>query len=83
MVDPIAVKQVLDNLLVNTLKYARSYASIQFQVTPDHAVFSISKDVEHLTEKDVPFLFNRLYTTDKARTDRGLAIAKNEWSTVS
>ncbi|WP_141433376.1 ATP-binding protein [Bacillus sp. 03113] len=83
--DPDRMEQVLTNLIDNAIRHISSGGSIQVTVTEDGRGLSIevSDTGEGISEEDLPFVFERFYKADKARTrgrsgtGLGLAIAKN------
>ncbi|RAL24089.1 sensor histidine kinase [Thermoflavimicrobium daqui] len=89
-VDPNRMTQVFLNLLINAVRYTPSGGSITLTVE-EEIVQTQNKDFLRITITDtgagiepehLPFLFNRFYRTDEARTRNsggmglGLAIAK-------
>ncbi|MCR8859706.1 MULTISPECIES: sensor histidine kinase [Bacillus] len=78
--DESAVKRVMENLIHNTLNHASGNISITLQKQKASILFIISNDAKNASEKDIPFLFDRFYTTNHHRSGKGtglgLAIAK-------
>jgi len=78
------VERVLQNLITNALKYGSSGGIIGITVRKDddRSWVDIWDNGQGIPEKDIPFLFNRLYTVETSRNDKlrgsglGLAIAK-------
>jgi signal transduction histidine kinase len=79
------IKQVLENLITNAIKYSRENGSIVLNVseTPDFAVVKISDDGVGIPQDEISNIFERFYRADKSRnrktggTGLGLAIAKS------
>src|SRR5690554_5099336 len=79
-----AVERIIQNLLSNALKYGGSGGAIGVSVREDgdRIWTDIWDNGLGILEKDIPFLFNRLYTTELSRNERmrgsglGLAISK-------
>jgi len=77
-------QQVLINLLSNAIKYTEDNGKINIKTFSDekYAYISIKDNGLGIPEKDLPRIFERFYTVDKARsrklggTGLGLAIAK-------
>lgn len=89
-----ALERVLHNMVQNALRYARSCFRVRvYHAQPaggqdsenhgergDRICMEFCNDTEHLTQADIPFLFDRFYTADHARpsggTGLGLTISK-------
>lgn len=80
LADPGAVTRVLTNLLSNALKHGSQSLSIRLEREGDCLVTTFSNDAPHLTQEDLPRVFERFYTGDQMRTGQntglGLAIVK-------
>ncbi|MBS4209716.1 ATP-binding protein [Bacillus sp. FJAT-50079] len=83
--DPDRIEQVLTNLIDNAIRHTKDKGSITISQT-EHAkgiAISVQDDGTGIPEEDLPFVFERFYKADKARTrggagtGLGLAIAKN------
>ncbi len=82
--DPLKLEQILFNLLDNAKKYSQEGAKVTLQgwKTRNSIRLSVKDNGKGIPEKDVPYIFNRLYRVDKARTRSlggtglGLAIVK-------
>jgi two-component system phosphate regulon sensor histidine kinase PhoR len=85
LADPDALRQVLDNLVDNAIKYTRNGGKItaRWNATPDKVSFEIEDTGVGIPEGDLPRVFERFYRVDKARsremggTGLGLAIVKH------
>lgn len=85
--DPDAVEQVFTNLIDNAFRHTEEGGFVHVEVNNDKDEFNVSiKDSgSGIPEEDLPFVFERFYKADKARTRRGqkegtglgLAIVKN------
>lgn len=79
--DEPAVRRVVENLLVNTVKHAVGRVEIRFDRQQASAVLTIVNDAKQLTAADVSLLFDRFYTADRTRSASGsglgLSIAKS------
>jgi two-component system, OmpR family, phosphate regulon sensor histidine kinase PhoR len=79
-----AMERVLSNLLFNALKHGGSGGKISVSLREDEAfaVIAVADTGKGIAPDDLPYVFDRLYTADKARTAMergtglGLAIAK-------
>lgn len=84
--DADRIEQVLTNLIDNALRHTAAGGSVTLKVEsiPEKGLyFSITDTGSGIPEDDLPFVFERFYKADKARTrgrsgtGLGLAIAKN------
>jgi two-component system phosphate regulon sensor histidine kinase PhoR len=83
--DKFRIKQVLTNLIVNSVKYGKDYGEtkVKFHDFPDTIRVEISDNGIGIDEKHLPRLFERFYRVDKHRsreqggTGLGLAIVKH------
>lgn len=79
------IREVIDNLLVNSLKYGTKGGTTSFEVLDmeDNILVEISDDGIGISEKDLPRIFERFYRTDKGRSREmggsglGLSIVKH------
>ncbi|GGM29478.1 two-component sensor histidine kinase [Paraliobacillus quinghaiensis] len=80
-IDPIRFRQVINNLLDNARKYASEYTSVKVSAyeQEDNVVIEITDQGEGIPEKDIPYIWERLYRVDKSRSralgGRGLGLA--------
>lgn len=83
-IDPERFQQVLLNVLDNARKHSPEGTQVIVQGTQDEETIaiSVSDEGEGIPEKELPFVFERLYRIDKSRSRQyggsglGLAIAK-------
>jgi signal transduction histidine kinase len=83
--DSARMKQVVVNLLDNAIKYTQPGGSIQISVRGDerNAILEVVDNGMGIPLKDQPYIFERFYRVDKARTRElggaglGLAIVKS------
>ena len=79
------MKQVLVNLIENAVKYTPDGSAIQVAACFEgaDAVFTVSDSGSGIDAKDLPYIFDRFFTTDRGQYDRhkgmglGLAICKS------
>ncbi|AJD91338.1 sensor histidine kinase [Jeotgalibacillus malaysiensis] len=84
-IDPDRIEQVLTNLLDNAIRHTKADGSITIKTQKDqHYIrFDVIDNGVGIPEDDLPFIFERFYKADKARTrgragtGLGLAIVKN------
>ncbi|MBP3950538.1 ATP-binding protein [Bacillus suaedae] len=84
-VDPDRLDQVLTNLVHNAIRHTNEQGNVTLRVNSyDHGTkFDVSDTGTGIPEEDLPYVFERFYKADKARTRSrggtglGLAIAKN------
>jgi len=78
--DESAIKRVIENLVINAIRYSDGSVSITLEKNNTKVNLTISNDVKDITEKDVELFFNRFYTADQTRSGKGtglgLSIAK-------
>ncbi|MEO8907973.1 MAG: HAMP domain-containing sensor histidine kinase [Microbacteriaceae bacterium] len=83
-VDPLRMRQVLDNVLSNALKYGKpgGAVSVELAVTPDELTVTVSDDGTGISEADQGKLFDRFYRASAVRggpvsgTGLGLSISR-------
>jgi len=75
-----AMQRVLQNLLQNAVRYAKSYLEVSVYEGDGEVEITFANDVEDMNVSDVERLFERFYTPDASRTQGstglGLTIAK-------
>lgn len=81
MIDPSAVKRVVENLVVNAIRYSTGNVAIRLEKFEASVQLRISNTVDKLNEQDVNQMFDRFYKADQTRTGKGtglgLPIAKS------
>jgi two-component system phosphate regulon sensor histidine kinase PhoR len=83
--DPDALRQVLDNLVDNAIKYTRNGGTITVRWYPvgEQVGFEVEDNGPGISDRDLPRIFERFFRADKARsrevggTGLGLAIVKH------
>ena len=83
--DPLLIKRVFENLISNAIKYggAGKYIDVELAREKEAAVVQISNYGETIPEEDLPYIFEKFYRAEKARTNPsegsglGLAIVKS------
>lgn len=83
--DKDRINQVVRNLLSNAIKYTLDNGHINIKIidTEKYVIFNVEDDGIGISEKDIPFIFERFYRADKSRNRQtggagiGLAIVKS------
>jgi two-component system phosphate regulon sensor histidine kinase PhoR len=83
-IDPMRMRQVLDNLITNALKYNREWGSVTVAVdsTPGGVIVEVRDTGQGIPEADLPRIFDRFYRTKSAKssatvgTGLGLSITR-------
>lgn len=83
-VDPVRMRQVLDNLITNAIKYNLEWGSVVVKVTVEDQAVSVEvRDTgQGIPEADLPRIFDRFYRTSSAKnsttvgTGLGLSITR-------
>jgi len=80
--NPLLLKRLLENLLNNAARYAKSKIVVSLQSREQHLYLKIDDDGPGIDEDDLPQLFNPFFRADKSRNSEsggyglGLAIVK-------
>jgi signal transduction histidine kinase len=80
--DQTLITRLFINIIDNAIKYSNSGGKINISLSSlnNYAITIIEDTGIGISEKDMPYIFDRLYQVDKSREDRGsglgLAIAK-------
>jgi two-component system sensor histidine kinase ResE len=85
LMDPDRMEQVLTNLIDNALRHTPAQGTVTLRVHGgEKLILEVSDTGSGIPQEDLPFVFERFYKADKARTrgraggtGLGLAIAKN------
>lgn len=80
--DKAAISRVIENLIVNMIKYSGDEASIDLYTEDKNVVLCTANSSPNIREEDVNLIFDRFYNGEAARTNSnstglGLAIAKS------
>ncbi|PMC39461.1 PAS domain-containing sensor histidine kinase [Bacillus sp. UMB0899] len=85
IIDPDRIEQVLTNLIDNAIRHTSENGSVVISVKDqlNGVIIDVKDSGSGIPEEDLPFVFERFYKADKARTrgragtGLGLAIVKN------
>jgi two-component system phosphate regulon sensor histidine kinase PhoR len=87
MADKYRIRQVVVNLVINSIKYGREYgtATAAFYDMDENVLVEIADNGEGIAQEHLPRIFERFYRVDKSRaresgpggTGLGLAIVKH------
>ncbi len=83
--DPDRIEQVMTNLIDNALRHTpeRGEVKVRYELKTDGHYISVQDSGVGISEEDLPFVFERFYKGDKARTrgrsgtGLGLSVVKN------
>ncbi len=83
--DPSGVKIIFNNLVSNSIKYSEEDSEVVISLTKkaDSCIVQVIDHGIGIPQKDIPFIFERFYRTDKSRSTStggsglGLAITRN------
>ena len=67
---------ILDNLLSNAVRYAKTTVWIDTAIQGDNLILTVADDGDGIEEKDLPYIFDRCYTGKGGHNGLGLAIAQ-------
>ena len=79
-VDPVRLRQVLENLLANALRYTPPGGGVRLSVTPgrQEATFRVTDTGPGIPPDELPHIFDRFWkSADSSGSGLGLAIAKS------
>jgi signal transduction histidine kinase len=70
MIDPIRFKQVISNLLDNSMKYSPSNTTVILSVMEqeESVMICVKDEGEGVPEQDIAYIWDRLYRVDKSRS---------------
>jgi signal transduction histidine kinase len=81
MAEQKALERIIENLLGNTIKYAKDNLNISLTLEKETALLKISNTTEDLNSIEVDKIFDKLYMADQNRSGKGtglgLAIVKS------
>lgn len=74
--DSVKIRQIVLNLLENAIKYTDKdgTVSISLERCNDNALIKITDTGIGIPEEDIPYIFDRFYRVDKARTEGGTGL---------
>lgn len=81
-VDEKRILQIIDNLLSNSAKFAKSSVKVYASINSNYYEIFVEDDGIGIAKDDIPFIFDHFYKADKSRADNptgtglGLAICK-------
>lgn len=78
--DKIQFNRIVNNLIQNSLKYAKKCFILKQYSTKDECIIQFQNDTSQITEKELEYIFDRFYTNDSSRSNQstglGLTISK-------
>lgn len=76
MADSVRLMQVMDNLIQNALRYARTQIVVKALEDDGKIYISVIDDGKGIKEDELPLIFDRFYKNNNDGTGLGLAIVK-------
>ncbi|MFQ3545725.1 HAMP domain-containing sensor histidine kinase [Halobacillus rhizosphaerae] len=74
MTDSSAVKRVVENLVMNAIKYSTQDVTIQLKKVHSAVQLQISNSVDQMSKQEVNLMFDRFYKADQTRTGSGAGL---------
>ncbi len=71
---PVTIKRIFHNLIQNAIHYGEKNLEITLTQKENKVHFIFSNQVATLTPEDIPYLFNRSYTADQSRNNKGTGL---------
>lgn len=79
--DESAITRVIENLISNSLKHSDGNIMISLEEKDSRARLIVKNDAHSLTEKEVEYISDRIYTADRSRSGKntglGFSIVKS------
>lgn len=72
--DEKCIERVIENLLSNSIKYAKDKVNIVLKSEKDSAMLKISNTASNITDEDAEKIFDRFYMADKTRSGNGTGL---------
>ncbi|MCD3351041.1 HAMP domain-containing histidine kinase [Clostridium botulinum D/C] len=72
--DKKSIERVIENLLSNSIKYAKENLKVYLGIEKETVILKISNTVDHLDSLDVEKIFDRFYMADKNRSGKGTGL---------
>ena len=71
------IEEILDNLLSNAIRYAKSGLFITVRTEGERALLTVADDGDGIREEDLPYIFDRFYKGPGGNFGLGLSIARD------
>ncbi|KGN00673.1 HAMP domain-containing histidine kinase [Clostridium botulinum] len=72
--DKKSIERVIENLLSNSIKYAKENLKVYLGIEKETVILKISNTVDHLDSLDVEKIYDRFYMADKNRSGKGTGL---------
>ncbi|AYD41427.1 sensor histidine kinase [Clostridium fermenticellae] len=77
LADEEKLSRAVNNLISNSIRYAKTTVSISSEIVADRVILKISDNGSGFKEDELPYIFDRFYKGKNGKFGLGLSISKN------